>query len=661
MEQRGKISVENVPPSNPAILERLDAYQNTRNASFQDFAYPKGVYIATRFGDSMQTHHVRFPLGARKQMTFLKEPIKGCKSVPPDGPRAGFVYGKDSGGDEQMQLYFFDSITGKQRLLTDGKSKTMAYQIWQDKVVFDSNEREKKFFDLYVSNLPADDAFLVTGELAKRRILEVDATGYWFPASFCGTALLVHHYLSITNSTYYLLELPDDVMDLSKQPVLTRIFPPEGQECAVDSGQLWLDAAGNVTGVLFSSDEGSEFSSLRFWSKETAAVREVVPPSQVNWSVESIAVDPCAGQAVIAYNEDGVSTFYRVANTASDGGPQQPATKLDFGIPDGEVGSMFFRATEPGATTSTLGFGYLPAVSPMETYTVDFGCDGPVGPCVRWTDSEVGGLDTSTFVQPTLVHFKSFDGLEIPAFVYRPRVCEGSGRLPVLLHPHGGPEGQHRPRFSPVIQYLCLELGIVVVDPNVRGSDGYGKTFVTSDNCEKREDSVKDIGALLDWIGQQPDLDASRVGIWGGSYGGYMVLASLVHYSAKLRCGVDMVGISNFVTFLENTSEYRRDQRRLKYGDERDPNMRELLLAISPMTNAAKITRPLFIVQGANDPRVPLSEAEQIRDVVRANGLEVWYMVASDEGHGFSKKTNRDQYQEALVAFLQKHLLPETP
>lgn len=298
----------------------------------------------------------------------------------------------------------------------------------------------------------------------------------------------------------------------------------------------------------------------------------------------------------------------------------------------------------------------------METYTVDFGSDGPVGPCVRWTDSEVGGLDTSTFVEPTLVHFKSFDGLEIPAFVYRPpRVGEGSGRLPVLIHPHGGPEMQHRPGFFAIVQYLCLELGLVVVDPNVRGSLGYGKTFVSLDNCEKREDSVKDIGALLDWIEQQPDLDASRVGIWGSSYGGYMVLASLVHYSSRLRCGVEMVAISNFVTFLEKTAEYRRDQRRLKYGDERDPKMREQLSAISPTTNAAKITRPLFCVQGANDPRVPLSEAEQIRDVVRANGLEVWYMVASDEGHGFAKKTNKDQYQEAMVAFLQKHLLPQTP
>lgn len=268
-------------------------------------------------------------------------------------------------------------------------------------------------------------------------------------------------------------------------------------------------------------------------------------------------------------------------------------------------------------------------------------------------------LNPALFVAPELIRYESFDGLNIPAFVYKPPPSKlpANGRFPFIVHPHGGPEGQHRPTFVPSIQYFVLELGIAVLDPNVRGSEGYGKTFVSLDNCEKREDSVKDIGALLQWAGAQPDLDMERIGVWGGSYGGYMVYACCQHFNDKIRCGVSVVGISNFVTFLENTSEYRRDQRRLKYGDERDPKMRELLQEISPLNHVDKLRCPMFIVQGAKDPRVPLSEAEQIRDSLRAQGKEVWYMVGLNEGHGFTKKANIDQYQEAMVAFFTKHLL----
>ena len=232
-------------------------------------------------------------------------------------------------------------------------------------------------------------------------------------------------------------------------------------------------------------------------------------------------------------------------------------------------------------------------------------------------------------------------------------------KLPVVIQIHGGPEAQAFPTFSPSIQYLVNELGIAVLVPNVRGSAGYGKTYLQLDNGFKRKDSVKDIGALLDWVAKQPELDADRVGVFGGSYGGYMVLASMVDYADRIAAGVDVVGISHFATFLEATESYRRDLRRVEYGDERDPAMRAFMDEIAPLNNADKITSPLFVAQGANDPRVPLSEADQIVKAVRGNGRDVWYLVFKDEGHGFAKKSNADWFNAATVMFWQRHLLAE--
>jgi dipeptidyl aminopeptidase/acylaminoacyl peptidase len=276
----------------------------------------------------------------------------------------------------------------------------------------------------------------------------------------------------------------------------------------------------------------------------------------------------------------------------------------------------------------------------------------------RWSYSEVGGLDTRTFVEPKLITYPTFDlkndrPRQIPAFVYRP---DREGPHPVIIHVHGGPEAQYRPSFNGVFQMWIAELGAAVIAPNVRGSTGYDSAYLELDNGLKREDAVKDIGALLDWIAEQPDLDETRVAISGGSYGGYMVLASAVHYSDRLRAGIDVVGISNFVSFLENTEEYRRELRRYEYGDERDPQMRAFLERISPLNNVEKIRIPMLVVQGQNDPRVPVSESEQIVRALREQGQEVRYIKALNEGHGFDRKENRDVYQQATLMFLQRYL-----
>jgi dipeptidyl aminopeptidase/acylaminoacyl peptidase len=343
-------------------------------------------------------------------------------------------------------------------------------------------------------------------------------------------------------------------------------------------------------------------------------------------------------------NEEGRSRVYlldpatrRYAPVA--GLPTGLADGLEFS-PDGRRLAMTLNTSKTPSDAFVLDLG----ASPLEH-----------GALARWTFSEVGGLDTSTFIEPELVRYQSFDGLSVPAWVYKPA---GKGPFPVVISIHGGPEAQARPGFTSTYQMWLQKLGVAVVVPNVRGSDGYGSTYLGLDNGFRREDSVKDIGALLGWIATQPDLDAKRVAVAGGSYGGYMVLASAVHYSDRLRAAVDVVGISNFVTFLENTQDYRRDLRRVEYGDERDPAMRAHLEKISPLNNAGKIDVPMLVVQGQNDPRVPVTEAEQIVRALRERGQPVWYMNALNEGHGYRKKENADVYQQAVVMFFREHLLP---
>jgi len=325
---------------------------------------------------------------------------------------------------------------------------------------------------------------------------------------------------------------------------------------------------------------------------------------------------------------------------------QQP--KLPLGV----LGGLKWHAN-----SQELGFNLNSAKSPNDAYSLD----AKTGRVERWTESECGGLNPENFVEPELVRLKSFDGLEISAFLYRPDAKRFSGARPVLMSIHGGPESQTRPAFQARNNYYLNELGVALLYPNVRGSSGNGKTFLTLDNGFKREDTLRDIGALLDWIGRDARLDKNRVAVIGGSYGGYMSLACMTHYSDRLRCGVDIVGISNFLTFLKNTQDYRRDLRRVEYGDERDPAMAEFLGKISPANHATDITKPLLVVQGLNDPRVPASEAEQMVKAIRDRGGQVWFLMAKDEGHGFQKKRNVDFLFLSTVTFLKENLLNLAP
>ena len=396
------------------------------------------------------------------------------------------------------------------------------------------------------------------------------------------------------------------------------------------------DAKYGPTGkhVFFASDMDAETVTLRRMRRTGGVIDVVAGDSQ--WGVEQFAIK--GTRLAFTINEDGTSRL-RLLDL-----PDLVPVPLPE-LPAGIYFSLNFSAD-----SSALGFAVNRAAAPTDVYSIDF-ADMAL---TRWTRSEHGGLREDAMAEPELVRYPTFDGREIPAFAYLPT---GDGPHPVLIEIHGGPESQYRPRFSPATQFLVNELGIAVVAPNVRGSAGYGKAYLKLDNGYLREDSVRDIGALLDWIATRGDLDAGRVVVSGGSYGGYMVLASLVHFSDRLTAGVERVGISNFVTFLKNTQGYRRDLRRVEYGDERDPDMRDFLERISPLNQVERIAKPMLISQGLNDPRVPASESEQIVAALRERDIPVWYVLARDEGHGFRKKVNRDYLTAATVLFLERHLL----
>jgi len=395
--------------------------------------------------------------------------------------------------------------------------------------------------------------------------------------------------------------------------------------------------SGSDADLYMTSDEGNEYQRLVrvHLADGTANVVNTEP-----WDVESFAVSGDGKRIAYVTNENGISTLHVIdASGHAVVVPPMPKgliTDLQW-RPDGHV----------------IGFDLETARAPLDVYSVDV----EVHALMRWTESETGGLNAAQNAEPELVTLKSFDGTTISAFVYRPDAARHPGKRPVVLIIHGGPEDQSRPWFQNRLNYWINELGIALVYPNVRGSLGYGKTFLALDNKMKREDTIKDIGAILDWIGTDPRLDAGRIGVYGPSYGGYMTLATMTHYNDRIRAAIEAVGISNFVTFLENTSGYRKDLRRVEYGDERIPAEREFLTRVSPLTSASKISKPLLVVAGDKDPRVPASEGRQIVKAVRANGGPVWWLLAKDEGHGFVKKPNRDFQTLAMTEFWQEFLL----
>jgi dipeptidyl aminopeptidase/acylaminoacyl peptidase len=613
--------VEGVPAI-PAELRRdVSRYLEFRAAAFQSW-HPirREMLITTRFGETPQLHLVKSPGGARRQVTFAAEPVGAARFRPKAGDFA--VFSQDSGGGEFYQLYRHDFHDGRNTLLTDGKSRNTGARFSRSglHLAYTSTRRTGRDNDIWVM-LPHDPK--------TDRLLCENVGGGWSVLDWSpdDALLLVLQYLSINESHLHLVD--------ARTGKRSQLTPPGKNQVAYGHARFAHDGKA----VFATSDDDSEFQQLvRIDLKDG---RQTTLTASISWDVEEFEQSPDGKVIAFVTNEAGVGTLnlMEVKN-----GKALPKPRL----PLGTVGNLEWHSNG-----RDLAFNLTSAKSPNDVYSLD----AKTGQLERWTESETGGLNPESFAEPEILKLSSFDGLLISAIAYRPDPKKFPGPRPVLISIHGGPEGQSRPGFQARNNYLLNELGIAIVYPNVRGSAGYGKTFLTLDNGFKREDSVRDIATVIAWIGRQPEFDRSRIAVTGGSYGGYMSLACLIMYADILRCGIDVVGISNFVTFLNNTQDYRRDLRRVEYGDERDPKMKEYLERISPANHAARIKKPLFVVQGKNDPRVPLSESEQMVKAIRSAGGNVWYLMAQDEGHGFAKKRNADFQFMATILFYREHLL----
>jgi dipeptidyl aminopeptidase/acylaminoacyl peptidase len=583
------------------------------------------LIVATRATNTAQLFDVKSPLGPLGQITDYTEPVRYGMWWPakPDV----LMFARDAGGNEQRQVYRVDPGAKEPTLLTDAAriNNPAAMNRARDRLLVavtdvdkTSGPRENPMLDLVLID-PLEPS-------KARKIATLPGTGWGdFSFSFDDRRLAMIEFKSITESYVW-------VMDIATGE-RKRVLPLAGGDAGKQIASGEINFARDGKGLFLTTDRDGEFRRASFLDLGSGRLEPFGPS---NWDVEDMSLSPDGRTIAAVTNEAGIGVL-----RLYDADTRRELPKPN--VPVGTVSSVQWHH-DSGA----LAFVLNGAQSPGDVYVLE-----PASNVVtRWTESKVEGLDARTFQSQQPIRWKSFDGREVTGFITRPPP-KFTGRRPVMIQIHGGPEAQARPGFLGRWNYYINELGIAIVEPNVRGSNGYGKTFVSLDNGMKREDSVRDIGALFDWIAGQPDLDAKRIVVAGGSYGGYMSLAVATTYPERIAGSIDVVGIANFVTFLERTESYRRDLRRVEYGDERDPKMREFLTRISPVNNATKITRPLFVVHGRNDPRVPYTEAEQIVETVRKNGTPVWYLLADNEGHGFAKKENADFYFYGTVRFLE--------
>lgn len=613
--------VEGIPKIPAALATEVARYTKGRTAELLSWhPVKREILIATFFGEVPQIHQVNFPGAARTQLTFLDDrPTSGVSYQPTKG--TFFIFTKDHGGDQNYQIYRFEVASGAITLLTDGKSRN-SRGVWSrrgDRIVYSSTRRTGKDTDLYLID-PLDPQ-------SNRLLAELQGAGWsamdWSPDD---KKILVREAISVNECYLWLF----DVATGEKTLLTPKEDPGKG---FYGSGYFRNDGKG----IYVITDSDSEFRRLTFIDLSTRQSKPLT--EHINWDVKEFEPSPNGKMLALVTNEGGMTVLHLL--DAATG--KELFSKKSF---SGVIGIHWRRNSEE------LGFSMDSARSPADAYSLDV----RTGKVERWTFSETGGLDTSNFVEPELISWKSFDGRLISGFLYRPP-RRFTGRRAVIIDIHGGPAEQFQPYFLGQENYYLNELGVALLFPNIRGSSGFGKSFLKLDDKLRREDAYQDIGALLDWVKRRPDLDADRVMVKGFSYGGNVALVTAARYPDRIRCVVDSVGPTNLVTFLQNTAAYRQDQRRVEYGDEREPAMREFLQRIAPLNHASKITKPLFVIQGQNDPAVPPSESQQMIQAVRKNGTPVWYLLAKDEGHGFSNKSNRDFEFYATIQFVKQYLM----
>ncbi len=629
--------VQGIPPIPQSLVDRVQRYTDFRGHAFVDWHPTKREMLVAyrKAGDNTpQLYRLAGPMAELEPLTAEADPVRVGSYEPREGKY--LVYARASGGNEAAQLYRLDLESSPQHaatLLTDpdqrhamikwlhGSSRLIYSAVPLDRTA-QGGTRAVVETTLWLFDPLQPES--------RRKLATLPGAG-WFGGTVSpdDKQLAITRYASASESEVWLIDLASGQR--------RQLLPAPGE--ALKAAHFPAAFRPDGSGLFFTSDRAGEFTELMLLDFASGAITRVT--SGIPWDISGVSLTGDGRLIALQANVDG-----RDELRLFDGATlrELPAPRL----PAGSVGSSVFDPHR-----GELAFSVNSAQGPSQLYTLN----PATGRVAQWTRAYAPpGVEMAGFGSQQIVRWTSFDGRTISGLLNRPP-ARFSGKRPVVIDIHGGPEGQATVGFMGRDNYLIEELGIAVIQPNVRGSSGFGKTFLTLDDGMKREDSVKDIGALLDWVATQPDLDASRVLIMGGSYGGYMSLAVSTHYADRIAGSVDEVGISHFVTFLQNTESYRRDLRRAEYGDERDPAMRAFFDRISPLSNAQKITKPLFVIQGRNDPRVPFTEAEQIVAKARANGTPVWYLRAENEGHGFARKENADYRFYAIVEFAETVLL----
>lgn len=644
------LRAEGIPPVPKALADRVGKYTEFKPAGVIAW-HPtrRALLVAQRRGATTQLHLLDQPMGTLEPLTEFPDPVGSATFEPKRGDY--LVYARDTGGNEASQLYRYDFATKATTLLTDPAEKH-GFGAWNHAgtaLVLESTQLDKTAGDGKRDSVTTEVFVLdPLRPQSKRKVVSLPGGGWgefrWAPGD---RTLYALEYRSANESVIWKI----DVATGRKTQVLPASSAGSRQ---IAYGSIHLTGDGKR--LVYTSDEDGQFSQMTVMDLATGKRR--VLTRGIPWDVD----------AIVTHGEDGAppETNARrdlAAATVNVAGRRELHV-FDLGTgkelalpalpPAARSGSISRLRFARAGNRDEIAFTVNSAQSPGDIYTADLRTGGQ--PAQQWTRAVVEGIDTTPFREAEIIRWKSFDGLQISGLINRPP-SRFTGKRPVLINIHGGPEGQATIGFLGRNNYFIDELGIAFIQPNVRGSAGYGKTFVALDNGMKREDSVKDIGALLDWIATQPDLDPKRVMVSGGSYGGYMSLAVATTYSDRIAGSIDVVGISNFTSFLQRTETYRRDLRRVEYGDERDPAMRAFFERISPLSKASNIKKPLFVVQGRNDPRVPYQEAEQIVAKARGNATPVWYLLADNEGHGFARKPNADFQFYAQILFMQQFLL----
>ncbi|MBB4845819.1 dipeptidyl aminopeptidase/acylaminoacyl peptidase [Paucibacter oligotrophus] len=649
VQPNANLLVQGIPAIPQSLAEDVARYTDFRGHGFVDW-HPKQREMLVSHRQAGANTAQLFSVGAPRNgkpgelqaLTDAPDPVSRAAYEPKTGKY--LVFERANGGDEVAQLYRLDlgPRADKTPVLLTPPQERHALVSWLNaggELIYASTPLDRTAQGGSRAEVTTTfwqlDPLSAEPLKSRRKLVELPGGG-WFAGQLSrdDKQLALTRYLSANESEIWLLNLGSGA--------LRQVLPAKTQAQANASVKTSYFGAGfsrDGKHLWFSGDQFGEFRELQRLNLATGELQRV--SAHIPWDASGVNFSPDGRRLVAQFNVEGRNELHLFDSASAK---ELPLPKL----PQGNVGGAHFDDKR-----GELAFSVNNAHGPSQIYSLS-----GKGQLQAWTQAYAPpGVDTRTFPEQQIIRWKSFDGQAISGLMTLPPAQKFPGKRPVLISIHGGPESQASVGFLNRNSYFVMEQGIALIQPNVRGSSGFGKSFLAMDNGFKREDSVKDIGALLDWIATQPNLDASRVLIMGGSYGGYMTLATATHYAERIAGSIDVVGISHFLTFLKNTESYRRDLRRVEYGDERDPAMREHLEKISPLTNAHLIKKPLFVVQGKNDPRVPYTEAEQIVAKVRENGTPVWYLRADNEGHGFARKENQDFQFYATILFLRETLL----